>query len=339
MVNGFFDVENRLDYLTANGDILPTLKNLIPWEEFRSELEVIYDHERKSNAGRRPFDVVMMFKILILQSLYNLSDDEMEYQIMDRLSFMRFLGLDLDSRVPDAKTIWLFRSKLETFHLTRKLFDKFSEFLASSGFEARKGQIVDATIVRVPIQRNTRKENEAIKEGKPPVENWSEAKKCQKDTDARWTKKRGKNYFGYKNHVEVDVKHKLIRKYKVTDASVHDSRVFEDILDETNTSRDVYADSAYRSAEHEAELKALKFRAHLQRKGCRGRPLTSWEKQGNRTRSKTRSRIEHVFGAMVQRAGNVILRTIGIKVAEVKLGLRNLAYNMDRYCTLMLQAA
>ena len=130
----------------------------------------------------------------------------------------------------------------------------------------------------------------------------------------------------------------FIRKYKVTDASVHDSRVFEDILDETNTSRDVYADSAYRSAEHEAELKALKFRAHLQRKGCRGRPLTSWKKQGNRTRSKTRSRIEHVFGAMVQRAGNVILRTIGIKAAEVKLGLRNLAYNMDRYCTLMLQA-
>ena len=245
MVNGFFDVENRLDYLTANGDILPTLKNLIPWEVFRSELEVIYDHERKSNAGRRPFDVVMMFKILILQSLYNLSDDEMEYQIMDRLSFTRFLGLDLDSRVPDAKTIWLFRSKLETFHLTRKLFDKFSAFLASSGFEARKGQIVDATIVRVPIQRNTRKENEAIKDGKPPVENWSEAKKCQKDTDARWTKKRGKSYFGYKNHVEVDVKYKLIRKYKVTDAAVHDSRVFEELLDETNTSRDVYADSAY----------------------------------------------------------------------------------------------
>ena len=93
MVNGFFDVENRLDYLTANGDILPTLKNLIPWKDFRSDLEVIYAHERKSNAGRRPFDVVMMFKILILQSLYNLSDDEMEYQIMDRLrgDFLAFM--------------------------------------------------------------------------------------------------------------------------------------------------------------------------------------------------------------------------------------------------------
>ncbi len=86
MLNGLFDIETRLEYLTENGDILPTLNELIPWEDFRSDLEVIYNHERKSNAGRRPFDVVLMFKILILQSLYNLSDDEMEYQIMDRLS-------------------------------------------------------------------------------------------------------------------------------------------------------------------------------------------------------------------------------------------------------------
>lgn len=339
MLNGLFDIENRLDYLTENGDILPSLKKLVPWEDFRSDLEVIYDHERKSNAGRRPFDVVLMFKILILQSLYNLSDDEMEYQIMDRLSFMRFLDLDLDSRVPDAKTIWLFRSKLEAFQLTRRLFDRFNGFLAASGFVARKGQMVDATIVRVPIQRNTREENAAIKEGKPPVENWSEAKKRQKDTDARWVQKNGKNYYGYKNHVEADVKYKIIRDYKVTDASVHDSNVFEDILDENNTSRDVYADSAYRSAEHETELKEKNFRPHLQRKGCRGRALTSWEKQGNRTRSKIRSRVEHIFGAMRQRAGDVILRTIGIGAAEVKLGLRNIAYNMDRFCFLMRQTA
>ena len=192
MLNGLFDIDNRLDYLTENGDMLPRLKDLVPWEKFRRDLEVIYDHERKSNAGRRPFDVVMMFKTLILQSLYNLSDDEMEYQIMDRLSFMRFLDMALDSRVPDAKTIWLFRSKLEEHKLIRKLFDKFNAFLAESGFVAKKGQIVDATIVRVPTQRNTRDENKAIKEGNPPVENWSDAKKRQKDTDARWVQKNGR---------------------------------------------------------------------------------------------------------------------------------------------------
>ncbi len=185
MLNGLFDIDNRLEYLTENGDILPTLKKLIPWEDFRSDLEVIYNYERKSNAGGRPFDVVLMFKILILQSLYNLSNDEMEYQIMDRLSFMRFLSLDLDSLIPDAKTIWLFRSKLEERKLIGKLFDRFNTFLAASGFAARKGQIVDATIVRVPAQRNSREEHEAIKAGNPPVEQWSDAKKCQKDTDAR----------------------------------------------------------------------------------------------------------------------------------------------------------
>ena len=135
MLNGFFDIDNRLEHLTENGDILPNLKKLVPREDFRGELEVICAHECKSNAGCRPFDVVMMFKNLILQSLYSLSDDEMGYLIMDRLSFMRFL--DLDSRVPDAKTIWLFRSKLEGHKLIRKLFDKFNAFLAQSGFAAR----------------------------------------------------------------------------------------------------------------------------------------------------------------------------------------------------------
>ena len=335
---GLFDLEARLDRLTDNGDILPTLDALVPWESFREALEVIYAHERKSNAGRKPFDVVLMFKILILQALYNLSDDEMEFQIMDRLSFMRFLGLSIGDRVPDAKTIWLFRSKLEQFGLARELFERFNGFLAEAGFAARKGQIVDATIVHVPVQRNTPEENAAIKAGEPPVEKWSKAKRRQKDVDARWTQKRGVNHFGYKNHVEVDVGNKIIRDYRVTDASVHDSNVFEEILDEGNASKDVYADSAYRSVEHETALADMGFRPHLQRKGHRGHPLTDLEKRGNRTRSRKRSRIEHVFGAMWQKTGGFLLRTIGIKMAEVKIGLCNLAYNMDRYRILQMQA-
>ena len=339
MLNGLFDIENRLDYLTENGDMLPMLKNLVSWDEFRCDLEVIYAHERKSHAGRRPFDVVLMFKILILQSLYNLSDDEMEYQIMDRLSFMRFLDLALDSRVPDAKTIWLFRSKLEAHKLTRKLFDKFNAFLAESGFVARKGQICRRHNSKSPDSAQSARRKQGDQRGNPPVQNWSEAKKRQKDTDARWVQKNGKNYYGYKNHVEVDVKYKIIRAYKITDTSVHDGNVFEDILDNSNTRRDVYADSAYRSTEREMNLKENKFRAQLQRNGCNGHPLTSWEKQGNRTRAKVRSRIEHVFGAMKQRAKDVILRTVGIKKAEVKLGLHNIAYNMERFCFLMRQTA
>ncbi len=158
-------------------------------------------------------------------------------------------------------------------------------------------------------------------------------KRRRKDVDARWTKKNGKSYFGYKNHVAVDVKHKLIRGWKVTDAALHDSNVFEDILAE-NTSRDVWADSAYYSEKRLKSLRESGYREHIQRKGCRGSKLNKQEQDWNRSRSKVRSRVEHVFGVQAQKAGNLILRTVGLARATLKIALRNLAYNMDRMGTL-----
>jgi IS5 family transposase len=333
MQTGLLDWHIRFRQLDAGGDPLPKLKKLVDWERFRPELEAVRDKERKSNAGRKPFDVVMMFKVLVLQSLYNLSDERIEFQIRDRISFMRFLDLSLGDAVPDEKTIWLFREQLTEARLIKRLFQEFDTFLQEKGFSARKGQIIDASIVEAPRQRNNREENRQIKEGQTP-EDWSEQKKRQKDTNARWTKKNGQNYYGYKNHIDVDVKHKLIRDYEVTPASVHDSQVFEDLLDENNSSRDVWADSAYRSEEKLEELKKRKYREHLQRKGCRHKKLTDREAQGNRTRSRIRSRVEHVFGAQAKRAGNLIVRAIGLIRVKAKVGLRNLAYNLDRYCVL-----
>jgi len=332
--HGFFDLKHRLDKIDKNGDPLKKLNTVIDWESFRPELEALRLKERKSKAGRKAFDVVLMFKILILQSLYNLSDDALEMQILDRLSFMRFLGINLGDTVPDATTIWKFREMLVSAGIVKRLFKKFEGHLRANGFQAMKGQIIDASIVSVPKQRNSREENGQIKKGQPPEE-WSHNKRRQKDTDARWTKKNGKSFFGYKNHVNVDVKSKFIRDYDVTDASVHDSNVFEELLDDSNTRRAVWADSAYRSEEKLDLLKERGYREHLQRKGCRNKKLTAREKQGNRTRSKTRSRVEHIFGVQIQKAGNLILRTIGIARARAKIGLRNLAYNMDRYCMLV----
>ena len=329
MINGFFDIQFRLDDLTKNGDPLVQLNEQVNWELFRPELEQIREKDRKSAAGRKPFDVVLMFKILVLQSLYNLSDDAVEYQVRDRLSFMRFLGLGLDDRVPDAKTIWLFREQLGEAKLVKRLFRKFNRYLREQGFTARKGQIVDASLVSVPIQRNSREENKQIKEGTVP-EDWSEAKSRQKDVHARWSARSHKHAYGYKKHISIDVGHKLIRDYAVTDAGVHDSRVFGELLDETNSSCDVWADSGYQSEDNRNELEQRGYRAHLQRKGCRHRKLTNWERQGNRTRSRIRCRIEHVFGIQAQMAGTLLLRTIGQARAEVKIGLRNLAYNIHR---------
>jgi len=330
MQPGFFDWQNRFEKLDKTKDPLLKLNSAINWQMFRAELEALRDKQRKSNAGAKPYDTVMMFKILIIQSLYNLSDEAVEYQILDRMSFMRFLGLHAGDPVPDAKTIWLFREQLRQAGRIEKLFKQFEDFLAENGYAAKRGQIIDASIVSAPKQRNSREENSLIKEGNTP-EGWQEAKQRQKDVDARWTKKNGKTYYGYKNHVTVDVKHKLIRGYEVTDASVHDSQVFEDLLDENNSSRDVYADSAYRSEESIERLEELGFREHLQRKGCKNHKLTKWEQQGNRTRAKIRSRIEHVFGVQAMVAGNLIMRCIGIIRARIKIGLRNLAYNINRY--------
>lgn len=333
MQPGFFDWQNRFEKLDKTGDPLLKLNTSMNWEMFRAELDELRDKQRKSNAGAKPYDTVMMFKILIIQSLYNLSDEAAEYQILDRMSFMRFLGLHAGDPVPDAKTIWLFREQLRQAGCLEKLFKQFEDFLADNGYAAKRGQIIDASIVSAPKQRNSREDNSLIKEGKTP-EDWHEAKKRQKDVDARWTKKNGKTYYGYKNHVTVDVKHKLIRGYQVTDAAVHDSQVFEELLDDNNTSRDVYADSAYRSEQSIQRLEDLSYREHVQRKGCKNRKLTMREQQGNRTRAKIRSRIEHVFGVQAMIAGNLILRGIGIMRAKIKIGLRNLAYNINRYSLL-----
>lgn len=326
---GLFDFESRMLKIDKNGDPLSKISSALNWEIFRPELEKARYKKRKDNSGAKGYDVVMMFKVLILQSLYNLSDDAMEFQILDRLSFCRFLDLHFGNKVPDATTVWRFRENLIRVGIVEQLFETFDTHLRANGFEARKGQIIDASIVNVPKQRNTRAENSRIKNGESPE--WSVNKKRQKDVTARWTRKNGKTFFGYKNHIAVDVKYKFIRSYGVTSASVHDSNIFLELLDDNNTSRDVWADSAYRSLKKLSILYDAGYREHIQRKGNRSRKLTIWEQQGNRTRSKIRSRVEHVFGVQAQKAGNLLLRTIGILRAEVKIGLRNLAYNIDRF--------
>ncbi len=339
MIDGLFDIHFRLDKIDKNGDPLARLNQIVDWNIFRPQLNSIREKDRKSPAGAKGYDPVMMFKILVLQSLYNLSDDQIEFQILDRISFIRFLGLSIGGKVPDATTVWRFREALIEAGLVENLFKKFDAFLRDNGFAARKGQIVDASIVQCPRQRNTREENREIKRGNPPeadagIDGWSDKKRAQKDTEARWTKKNGRSHFGYKNHIQIDAQHKMIRAFAVTDASVHDSRQFEKLLDENNTSREVWADSAYRSEGRLAELERRGFRERLQRKGCRNKPLSEREKRGNRTRSKVRSRVEHVFGVQAMRAGNLLLRTIGQVRASCVIGLRNLAYNLDRYAML-----
>ena len=339
----FFDVEKRLAALSAKGDPLEAIDRLMPWESFRADIEAVVltpEDSKKSNAGRKPIDAIVMFRMLVLQALNNLSDEQVEFHVRDRLSFTRFLRLGMEDSIPDATTLWLFREKLAEAGLIEKLFDRFDQHLAAQGYIARGGQIIDATIVPVLKQRNSHDENETVKAGRTPAE-WEKkpAKLRQKDIDARWTKKHDRSFFGYKNHVNADAKHKLIRGYEVTDAAVHDSQMLEALLDNGNTSADVFADSAYRSAENEAKLKAAGFNSRIHRRAGRNRPLSSAQANANRNKSKIRVRVEHVFGAQETSPGGRLVRTIGIVRARAKIGLQNLVYNIRRLVTLERLAA
>jgi transposase, IS5 family len=340
---GFFDADRRLAALSAKGDPLEAISALMPWESFRGDIEAVVltpDEARKSNAGRKPIDAIVMFRMLVLQSLYNLSDEQVEFQVRDRLSFTRFLGLGLEDGVPDGTTLWLFRERLAKAGLIETLFRRFGHYLEAKGYIARGGQMIDATIVPVPKNRNTKEENEAVKAGRPPQE-WAKnpAKNRQKDKDARWTKKHGKSFYGYKNHVNADARHKLIRRYGVTDAAVHDSGKLDALLTKANTSVEVYADSAYRSAATEAKLRARGFRSRIHVRAVRDRPLSQVQEAANRRKSKIRARVEHVFGAQETAPGGRIVRTIGMLRAQAKIGLANLAYNIRRLVTLERMAA
>ena len=340
---GFYDLDKRLEAISAKGDPLELIKATVRWESFRAEIEAVTrpkPEERKSTAGRKPYDAILMFKILVLQTLHNLADEQLEYLIRDRYSFMRFLDLGLEDPVPDATTVWLFREALAKAGLVAKLFVLFNQHLEAKGYIARGGQIVDATIVSAPMQRNSRSENEAIKAGKTP-EGWQEkpAKNAQKDKDARWTKKHDRSFYGYKNHIGIDRAHKLIRRYAETDASVHDSQKLDDVLDKSNTGAEVWADSAYRSAEIEAKLEAKGYKSRVHRRARRNRPLSRREQAGNTTRSRVRARVEHVFGHQHTSMGGTIVRTIGIVRARAKIGLMNLVYNISRLVQLERVAA
>jgi IS5 family transposase len=340
---GFFDAEKRLAALSAKGDPLEAIDRLVPWESFRADIEAVVltpDERKKSSAGRKPVDAIVMFRMLVLQALHNLSDEQAEYQVRDRLSFSRFLRLGIEDGIPDATTLWLFREKLAKAGLVEKLFARFDQHLAAQGYMARGGQMIDATIVPVPKQRNSRNENDTVKAGQTPA-GWEEkpAKLRQKDRDARWTKKHGQSYFGYKNHVNTDAKHKLIRRYAVTDAAVHDSQKLKELLSRANTSSDVFGDSAYSSAETEVALKAEGFKSRIHRRGRRNHPLSEAQVKANRKKSRIRARIEHVFGAQQTAAGGRLVRTIGIMRARVKIGLQNLVYNIRRLVTLDKVAA
>src|SRR4051812_20549971 len=274
---GFFDIEERLKELSAKGDTLERLNGLVDFELFRPDLERAVPRADRSRGGRPPFDHVLMFRVLILQASHSLSDERAEFLIKDRLSFMRFLGLGLADPVPDANTIWTFREALTRATLRGRpaievLFGAYEAALIRAGFLAMGGQIVDASIIAAPKQRNTDAEKRDIKEGRIPA-GWADkpAKLAQKDRDARWT----------------------VKWSKAKPADDGSSRI---------------------------DLAVPAF-------GYKNMP--NHTARANGAKSKVRAAVEHVFAHEKGPMG-LVVRTIGLARARVKIGLANLVYNMKR---------
>lgn len=323
---GFFDEEERREKITSK-DPLEVLSTRVNWEQFRSILEGAFKETESSKGGRPPFDRLMMFKILVLAEYYGLSDDQIEFQILDRLSFQRFIGQGLEDTVPDAKTIWLFRQNLTKAGAISEIFNALAAQLTTRGLIAKKGVIVDASFVKVPVQRNSREENEQIKNDQRP--DWSENKKRQKDTDANWVKKNGVSHFGYKQHIKADQHSKLIIDFQVTSASVHDSQVIDFLVDDSDIGHTVYADSAYHKKERIEELKRLGIYPRILEKGTRDHELTDVQKARNHRLSSKRCRVEHIF-AWLKQGGRWMIRGIGIERITARIALRLIGYNLSR---------
>ena len=346
---GFWDVSDRLSQLSKQGDPLEKLAATVDFEMFRPELIKALPRGERSKGGRPPFDPVLKFRMLVLQALHGLSLEQTEFLVKDRLSWMRFCSLGPGDNVPDANTLWDFREALIAADALDALFARLDRAITEAGYLPMSGQIIDATLVAAPRQRNTEEEKAKIKAGESAKEIWKDEpfKARQKDTDARWTMKFSKAKpaedgqkqqvdiaiptFGYKNHVSIDRRHGVIRKSLVTDAAAHDgARLREGLIDPDNTASDVWADSAYRSAENERFLEKAGKTSRIHRRKPKGKPMPIATRKANAAKSAVRSCVEHVFARQKGPMGMVI-RTIGIARAKATITLANMAYNMNRW--------
>lgn len=303
---------------------------MVDFEVFRGPLVAVLRRSPRGRGGCPPFDPVLMFEFLVLQALYSLSDEGTEFQIKDRLSFQRFLGLGLDATVPDATTVWLFRERRVKAKAIDRLFARFDAALTDRGYLAMGGQIIDATVVPAPKQRNTQEEKAAIREGRIPEPlKEKPAKLRQKDRDARWSVKYTKvkvnddadpkafkpidcsakidlaiPMFGYKNHVGIDRTHGLIRALDANAADAHDGARLPVLISSDNTASGVWADTAYRSKKNEAFLAKGMFTSNIHQRRPHRRPMPERIARANAKRSAVRSAVEHVFAGQKYRMGS-----------------------------------
>jgi IS5 family transposase len=339
-----FGSETQLNKLTKLGDPLEKINEVIDWEIFREAIEKATRKENYAKGGRPPYDAIMMYKITMLEQWYGLADMAAEYQINDRVSFCRFLGLEFGDKVPDGNTIWDFKEALKENGTDRVLFDMFNTMLEEKGVITHTGTIVDATFVTVDKRHTTKKDDQSLKEGDCPHDLHEKCAKRlesgeieddenvfrQMDFDARWTKKNEEAFFGYKDHVKCDKDSKIITDFAVTDAAVHDSQEVVDLIDENDHVVDLDAGYVGDYADLIRE-KVPGIEVNVCKRAYRKKPLSEEDKAENKAISRRRSRIEHIFGYMTRFMDGLTSRVHGFERIKRDITAKNLAYNLKRF--------
>ena len=332
-----FVVQQRKAKLEGYVQTLAAMDELIDFAAMATAVDKACPRADRSKGGRPPYPTEALVRMVFLQGLYNLSDEQCEHQVLDRLSFQRFCRLDGALNIPDARTLWSFRQRLAEGGLGgRAIFEALSQQLQRHGFIPRGGQIVDASIVQAPITQANAREREALNKGEAP-EGWSKKRLAHTDRDARWTKKHGKSYYGYKLHGNVDARYKLIRQMKITAANADDGQQLPDVLQVANTRKRLLADRGYDSAANRQTLQQHGLADGIARRAKPGQTAKVRLKQRNKTINRTRARVEHVFAALSQQGGKCV-RAMTLARNALAITLQCAAYNARRLVWLVKSA-
>lgn len=325
MQQSFFEVGDRYNHLDKAEDLLIKLSGMINCQGLLLVIEPVH-FKRTAKGGRPGTEPLVITKRILLQPLYNLSDDSCEYQTNDRLSFKRFGGLLVPEKSLGTKTLWFYKERTKCKKLHDKIFDWLHGQIEVCVYVAQEGQIVDANLVAA--HKPTGKDKKQLEKEVP----LTKAQSSQTDNDTTFTKKNKKSHYDYKDHIQIDNKHKIVRKQVATTASFHSSQEFEGLFgEEGNDSSYVWRDSAYRILTNKGALKKKNLNSKVHERVCHNNLPSDGQEANNTTKSKTRVCVEYVFGYRATSAAGIFIHTIGLAKAEVKVTLKNVTYNIQRF--------
>jgi len=296
---------------------LDNLDQIIDWQPLVKDISVI-DKTDSKTGGRPRKNPLWMIKATFLQSLFSLSDPQLEDQLIDRLSFQRFVGINLDQEIPDFTTFWRFKEALAAHQLEERIFERINEQLQAKGLLVKKGTIVDASIFPSSGRPLSKTKREAL----------AEQPSSQIDTDATSTRKGRTFYFGYKGHIGVDVESNLIRKATFTPANVHDSTQTEKLISYDESA--LFGDKAYMDMDIKVSARQDGWYYGVLDRAKRGEPLSSSQKKRNRKHSRVRAAVEHPFGWMKTKANLVSMRAKNAPRNKLRFLFACMAWNVSR---------